>query len=131
MVVCPHCHKHRLGLWSRMGMSNSSPSLCPACGGLYVNRSFNTVMGIISMLTSVTAVVAVSAYLPVQEELTIVLGGLTAWVAYGACARPMRFEDLRMYTKRAWWEYPLIYVVLPLGVVLLGLLLLFKYHGAI
>ncbi len=88
-------------------------------------------MGIISMLTSVTAVVAVSAYLPVQEELTIVLGGLTAWVAYGACARPMRFEDLRMYTKRAWWEYPLIYVVLPLGVVLLGLLLLFKYHGAI
>jgi len=43
----------------------------------------------------------------------------------------MRFEDFRMYNERAWWEYPLIYVVLPLGVVLLGLLLLFKYHGAI
>jgi hypothetical protein len=88
-------------------------------------------MGIIAMLTSAIAMVAVSVYLPIPKELTIALAASTAAVAYGACARPMRFEDLSMYTKRAWWEYPLIYGVLPLGVVLLGLLLVLKYHGAI
>jgi hypothetical protein len=83
------------------------------------------------MLISGIATVALADYLSIRKELAIILAASAAMVAYGAAARPMRFEELRMYTKRAWWEYPLFYVVLPLAVVLLGLLIALRYTSAI
>lgn len=114
-----------------MTMSNWWPFVCPECHRLYVNRPVNTVIGMISMLISGIATVALADYLSIRKELAIILAASAAMVAYGAAARPMRFEELRMYTKRAWWEYPLFYVVLPLAVVLLGLLIALRYTSAI
>jgi len=111
-------------------MSNWRPSVCSRCHGQYVNRGRNCIAGILSGVISIVIVTELAVRFSAPKDFAAVIGGCVFAVAYGAWARPMRYEELKMYTKRSWWEYPLFYVFLPLSVVILGILLVFKYHSA-
>ena len=98
---------------------------------MYVNRPFNCLLGILSMVVSGLVVVEISSRFSIKTEVAIIASLPVVLTAYGICARPTRYEDLKMYTKRSWWEYPIIYFFLPLSVVVVAFLLFLKYRGAI
>lgn len=83
------------------------------------------------MVASALVVAVISFHFAIKTEVATIVGLPVILAAYGIWVRPMRYENLRMYTKRSWWEYPIIYFFLPLAVVSAAFLLFLKYRGAI
>ncbi len=83
------------------------------------------------MAASALVVAVISLHFSIKTEVAVIVGLPVLLTAFGVCARPMRYKDLKMYTKRSWWEYPIIYFFLPLATVLLAFVLFLKYRGAI
>jgi len=85
----------------------------------------------LSVVASGLVVIAISFHFSIKTEIAVIVCLPVLLTAYAICARPMRYEDLKMYTKRPWWEYPIIYFILPLVTVSAAFLLFLKYRGAI
>ena len=102
-------------------MSNWYPTPCGNCGRLFVNRPRHTVIGMLASCALIAIFVLLTVRFDLNYWVTGTLMSASVLLALGISTSPVPFEDLEMYTKRPWWQYPLIYFVIPLVLVVLGL----------